>query len=281
MAQIAANFNRFRDAVESRTSRIPYRVKLGMVWTVIFAVLVWLSWNFGFDTEYMRRWAPFIVRGAGLTLFISIMAILLSIPLALIGALGRLSKHAVFNGPATFYVSFIRGTPLILQIFFVYLGLPQLASAGPPFLYKYFVLDVVVAGILALGVNYGAYMTEIFRAGIQSVGHGQVEAAHALGMGAGQTMRRIVLPQAIRVIIPPTGNEFIAMLKDSALVGILGTPELFFRATRVGRQDFRIFETLAVAALIYWILTSIFSFFQGRLERRLARAYVRDQPHGH
>jgi polar amino acid transport system permease protein len=124
-------------------------------------------------------------------------------------------------------------------------------------------------------------MAEIFRAGILSVGHGQIEAAHALGMSTTQTMRRVVLPQAVRVIIPPTGNEFIAMLKDSALVGILGTPELFFRATRIGRQDFRILETLAIAGLIYWILTSIFSFFQARLERRLAHAYVREQPHGH
>jgi polar amino acid transport system permease protein len=281
VAEIAAGVNRFRDAVERRTSRIPYRVKVALVWGVILALMAWASTYFGFDTAYMRHWAPFILKGAGLTLFISISAILLSIPLALMGALGRLSKYAIFNGPASFYVSFIRGTPLILQLFFWFLGLPQLGNAAPAWMYKYFVLDVVLAGIIGLAVNYGAYMAEIFRAGIQSVGHGQIEAAHAIGMSSTQTMRRIVLPQAVRVIIPPTGNEFIAMLKDSALVGILGTPELFFRATRIGRQDFRILETLALAGLIYWILTSIFSFFQARLERRLAHAYVREQPHGH
>jgi polar amino acid transport system permease protein len=125
-------------------------------------------------------------------------------------------------------------------------------------------------------------MAEIFRAGIQSVGHGQVEAAQALGMTRAQTMRRIVLPQAVRVIIPPTGNEFIAMIKDSALVGIVGTQELFFRASKFGRQYFQNLEML-VAAIIYWILTSIFSYFQGRLERRLSKGYVREGggPHGH
>jgi polar amino acid transport system permease protein len=125
-------------------------------------------------------------------------------------------------------------------------------------------------------------MAEIFRAGIQSVGHGQIEAAQALGMTRAQTMRRIVLPQAVRVIIPPTGNEFIAMIKDSSLVGLVGTQELFFRALKVGRQYFQNLEMLVVAAVIYWILTSIFSYFQGRLERRLGRGYVRDGgPHGH
>jgi polar amino acid transport system permease protein len=125
-------------------------------------------------------------------------------------------------------------------------------------------------------------MAEIFRAGIQSVGHGQVEAAQALGMTRAQTMRRVVLPQAVRVIVPPTGNMFIAMLKDSALVGLVGTQELFFRASKIGRQYFQNLETLVVAAIIYWILTSIFSYFQARLERRLSKGYVREEdPHVH
>ena len=281
MATVGARITRLRDVVERQSLRVPYRLKLGLVWAAILVLLAAAFLSYGFDTAYMANWAGFIVKGAGLTLVISAAAIALAIPLALLGALGRLSKLAIFNGPASFYVSFVRGTPLIVQLYFVYLAVPQIADAAPPWMYQALILDVVTAGIIALGVNYGAYMTEIFRAGIASVGHGQVEAAHALGMTATQTMRRIVLPQAVRVIIPPTGNEFIAMLKDSALVGILGTPELFFRATRVGRQDFRIMETLVIAAAIYWLLTSIFSFFQTRLERRLATAYVREQPHGH
>jgi polar amino acid transport system permease protein len=231
----------------------------------------------------MARWLPFLINGVPLTLFICAAGIMLSIPLALLGALGRLSSNAVFYGVANFYVSFIRGTPLIVQIFFIYFGLPQIAfsPAAPTWLPRFLVFDVVVAGVLALGINYGAYMTEIFRAGIQSVGHGQMEAAQALGMGRGQVMRRIVLPQAVRVIIPPTGNEFIAMLKDSSLVGLAGTPELFFRATNLGRSQLHGFEAFAVAALIYWILTIVFSFFQKRLENRMAKGYVRGEASVH
>jgi polar amino acid transport system permease protein len=122
-------------------------------------------------------------------------------------------------------------------------------------------------------------MTEIFRAGIQSVGHGQVEAAEALGMTYRQRMRRIVLPQAVRVIIPPTGNEFIAMMKDSALISLLGSVvaqmEIFRRAQLVGRADFRPLEAFVVAAALYWVLTTVFQFFQSKLERRLSKGYVR------
>ena len=122
-------------------------------------------------------------------------------------------------------------------------------------------------------------MTEIFRAGIQSVPHGQWEAAEALGMTYRHRMRRVILPQALRVIIPPTGNEFIAMLKDTALVSFLGVAadhaEIFRRASLVGKADFKNLEALLLAALIYWALTAIFTVFQARLERRLSKGYVR------
>src|SRR5215211_7255268 len=266
---------RIRDRLEARSAHYSFRTKLAVVWILIFVALAVLFAAFRFDTAFMLQWLPFILASVPLT-------ILLSVPLALLGALGRLSRNPVFNGISGFYVSFIRGTPLIVQIFFIYLGLPQLAQYAPGPLQNLFLLGIITSGVLALGINYGAYLAEIFRAGIQSVGHGQVEAAQALGMTRAQTMRRIVLPQAIRVIIPPTGNEFIAMIKDSALVGIVGTQELFFRASKIGRQYFQNLETLVVAALIYWALTSIFSYFQGRLERRLSKGYVRDSgPHGH
>jgi polar amino acid transport system permease protein len=252
-----------------------------VVWVFIFVGLVVLFAAFRFNTEFMLQWLPFILGGVWLTILVSVLGICLAVPLALLGALGRLSNNPIFNGLATFYVSFIRGTPLIVQIFFIYLGLPQLAQYVPGGLQGLFILGTVTSGVLALGINYGAYMAEIFRAGIQSVGYGQIEAAQALGMTRTQTMRRIVLPQAVRVSIPPTGNEFIAMIKDSALVGIVGTQELFFRASKIGRQYFQNLETLVVAALIYWALTSIFSYFQGRLERRMEKGYVRDGgPHG-
>jgi polar amino acid transport system permease protein len=278
VAGFGATVGRLRHGMETRSARVPFKVKLGLVYVVIGVVSVLLFIAFQFDVPFIRNWLPYLIKGVPLTLGICFGAIALAIPLALLGALGRLSSNAVFLGVANFYTSFIRGTPLIVQIFFIYFGFPQLAytPGAPSWLPRLLVYDIVVAGIIALGINYGAYMTEIFRAGIQSVGHGQVEAAHALGMSGAQTTRRIVLPQAIRVIIPPTGNEFIAMLKDSALVGLAGTPELFFRATNLGRAQAHGFEAFAVAALIYWLLTSVFSFFQKRLERRVAKGYVRE-----
>ncbi len=136
-----------------------------------------------------------------------------------------------------------------------------------------------MVGIIALGLNYGAYMTEIFRAGIQSVSGGQTEAAEALGMTYSQRMRKVILPQALRVIIPPTGNEFIAMMKDTALISVLGSQvdsaELFRRAQLVGPTEGRVMEAFLVAAALYWLLTIIFSYFQGNLEARLGRGYDR------
>jgi polar amino acid transport system permease protein len=145
---------------------------------------------------------------------------------------------------------------------------------------KYFLLSAIFAGILALGLNYGAYMTEIFRAGILAVGPGQTEAADALGMSYPQRMRRVVLPQAFKVIIPPTGNEFIAMIKDTALLSLTASAvfwyDLFKRATVAGSAGFRNLEALIVTAGIYWLLTAIFTFFQSKLEARISKGYVRE-----
>jgi polar amino acid transport system permease protein len=165
-------------------------------------------------------------------------------------------------------------------LFLIYLALPQLAiGLGNQSLETALTLTAFQAGILGLGLNYGAYMTEIFRAGIQSVSGGQWEAAEALGMRYTQRMRRVILPQAIRVIIPPTGNEFIAMIKDTALVSVLGVAvaqaEVFRRAQLVGQADFKMLEALLLAAGIYWGLTAIFTFFQTKLERRLSKGYDR------
>ncbi len=249
------------------------RVQFGMVYAVILIVLWLVLRRLGLDTSFQLRWLPFIMGGIPVTLLVSFSAILLATFLALLGALGRISQNPIFNGIATFYVSVVRGTPLIVQIFFIYLGLPQIAQTFPDQPWsRYLILPPILSGILALGINYGAYMTEIFRAGIQSIPHGQREAALALGMTYGQMMRRIILPQALRVIIPPTGNEFIAMLKDSALVSFMGAQEMFWRAQKIGRQRFRNMETLLVAAALYWIMTMIFETIQRRVEARLGRS---------
>jgi polar amino acid transport system permease protein len=214
------------------------------------------------DAAFIGENLDFIAGGVWQTIGISALSISLATMLALLAALGRLSTFPPIYALCTFYVSLIRGTPLFLQIFFFFLALPQLGI----------VLPGLWAGTLALGLNYGAYMSEIFRAGLASVGKGQREAALALGMTPGQMMQRVVLPQALRFAIPPTGNEFIAMLKDSALVSATGfVHEIMWRATRVGRASFHNMEALIVAAVFYWIMTLIFSALQGRLETYMAR----------
>jgi polar amino acid transport system permease protein len=246
-------------------SRATLRFRLTFVatWFVLIGLLV-IGLSGRFDTGFVHEWLPFILGGIGITVIVSIASIALAVVFAILGALGRLSTHATIYSTATLYVSLVRGTPLLVQIFFVYFALPQLF----PVMAK---IPAIYIGIFALGFNYGAYMTEIFRAGIQAVPRGQREAAQALGMGDSLVMRRVVLPQATRIVIPAIGNEFIAMIKDSALVSTIAVQELLWRAQRAGAQDFKSFEAFTIAALVYWALTIVFSLFQDRLEKRLAR----------
>ncbi len=214
------------------------------------------------DREFIKENLAFVASGAGVTIFISTLSILLATSLALLAALGRLSSFPPIYALSTFYVSLIRGTPLYLQIFFFFLALPQLGI----------ILPGLWAGVLALGLNYGAYESEVFRAALSSVGKGQREAALAIGMTQRQMMQRIVLPQALRFAIPPLGNDFISMLKDSALVAATGfVHELMWRATKVGRATFHNLEALIMAAIFYWIMTLVFSYFQSRIEANLAK----------
>lgn len=249
-----------------------FKANVALTWIILLGILLLIfsgknNLPFGLsgislDTAFISENWSFIAGGILQTIYISILSILLATLLALVAALGRLSTFPPFFAFSTFYVSLIRGTPLYLQIFFFFLALPQLGI----------VLPGLGAGVLALGLNYGAYMSEIFRAGLAAVGKGQREAAMALGMTPGQTMRRIVLPQALRFAIPPTGNEFIAMTKDSALVSATGfVHELMWRATKVGRAHFRNLEALIIAAIFYWIMTLILTALQSRLEARMAR----------
>jgi len=243
-------------------------------WFIILGVLLLTFSGFGvqlgpigfqtirLDWDFIARAAPTISQGAVLTVVISVISILVASLLALITALARLSRIPPLYALSTFYVSLIRGTPLLLQIFFFFLALPQLGI----------VLSGAVSGVLALSLNYGAYMSETFRAGILGVGKGQREAALALGMTQGQMMRRIVLPQALRIVIPPIGNDFIAMLKDSSLVATTGfVRELMWYGQNQGRREFRSLEALLVVALWYWGMTILFSYLQSRVEKRLSR----------
>jgi polar amino acid transport system permease protein len=246
--------------------RLRFRLTVFGTWILLIGALVGGLWLAGkIDVGFLSEWQAFILGGVPLTLVISASSIFFAIILAVLGALGRLSSNAVVYGVASFYVSIVRGTPLIVQILFIYLALPQIwpGFAGIP---------AIVLGIFALSFNYGAYMTEIFRAGIQAIPRGQIDAAQALGMTDRLTMRRVVLPQAIRIVTPAIGNEFIAMVKDSALISIISVQELLWRAQTVGSTKFRTLETLLLAALVYWALTLAFSVFQDRLEKRMAES---------
>jgi len=247
-----------------------FRRNVGLSWGILLLVLIYLfsGQNFlgiktiSLDYEFIQNNMSFIARGIGQTFLVSALSITLAIVLALFAALGRLSKIPPVYALSTFYVSLIRGTPLYLQIFFFFLALPQLGI----------ILTGLWAGVLALGLNYGAYMSEIFRAGLASVGKGQREAAIAIGMTPRQTMQRIVLPQALRFAIPPIGNDFIAMTKDSALVSATGfVHEIMWRATRVGRAQFHSLEALIMAAIFYWLITLVLSYIQSIIETRLSR----------
>jgi polar amino acid transport system permease protein len=239
-----------------------FRIQYVAVWVVLVGLLIvalWLTNNF--DIPWISEWGPYIIGGASTTVLVCVVSVILATLLAVLGALGRLSGNAIASGIAGLYVSLVRGTPLLVQIYFVYLALPQFGIR----------LDALVAGILALGFNYGAYMTEIFRAGIQAVPRAQREAAESLGMPERSVMRRVVLPQAVRIVIPAIGNDFVAMIKDSALISTISVTELLWRASAVGNRNFRTLQALLIAAAVYWALTIIFSFFQERLERRMAR----------
>ena len=262
-----------------RRERLIHTLKVTLVWILIVALIFFVLTLVDFDPAYMVENANFVLMGVWTTIGVSLASILIAAVLALLGALGRLSNNSIAQGIAGFYVSLFRGTPLLIQIYLIYLGLPQiglpLISRGYTQLGNLFVLNAIQSGILALSLNYGAYMTEIFRAGIQSISFGQREAAEAIGMNGWQAMRRIILPQAVRVIIPDIGNQFIAMQKDSSLVSIMGVWEITFRANRFARIDSNFMEMFILAALLYWILTIVSSWLEGRLEKRLSHAYER------
>ena len=274
------------EALALASAKVPFRLKVTATWVAIFFILGIFLVLSDLDQGFIRENFRYIAGGLKYTILLAFFAIILATILALLGALGRLSHNAVAYGVSGFYTSFFRGTPLIVQLFLIYLALPQIGcNLHRTLARQHPHPDDLRRRRIGLGLNYGAYMTEIFRAGIQSVGHGQAEAADALGMTYGQRMRRVVLPQAIRVIIPPTGNEFIAMMKDTALVGFLGAAvanaELFLRAQLAFSGSVRNrLESLLVAAALYWLLTSVFTFFQSRLERRISKGYVRTEVGG-
>lgn len=213
--------------------------------------------DFRFDV--VLDYLPMLVQGTKVTIQLTVMAVGIGTVIGLIISLLRLSRIKPLVLFAKVYTDFFRGTPLLVQIFLFYYGVPQLLGVQS--------FPRAISGIIALSLNSGAYVAEIFRAGIQSIHKGQTEAARSLGMTSAQAMRYVVLPQAFKRSIPPLGNEFIAMLKDSSLVSVISLQELMQTGRIIVGRSYRSFEPYIVVALIYLVMTLTISQFVSYLER--------------
>ena len=210
--------------------------------------------------EKIITWMPQLLLGARTTIIITIIAVAVGLVLSFFLALGKMSKNPLLNKPCSAYIFFFRGTPLLIQIYFIYFGLPQFNPALT-------IKSAFVAALIAYTLNSAAYRAENIRAGIQSIDKGQYEAAKALGMTYRQTMQLIILPQTVRRLIPPVGNEFIMVLKDVSLVAIIGLSDL----TKVTRAISSSQATALVYIpdmVIYLIITAFFSFIFNRMEKK-------------
>jgi polar amino acid transport system permease protein len=201
----------------------------------------------------------FIPDGVLRTFQVTVMSIVFALIIGLFTGLGRISRNPVINRIATIYVEVIRGIPLLVQLFYIYFALGQFVR-----------VPRLTAAIIAMSVCYGAYMGEIFRAGIQSIPKGQMEAALALGLSRGQAIRKVILPQTFRVILPPVGNEFIALLKDSSLVSILAVSDLLRRGREYAARTFEYFQAYTIVALVYLVLTLFFSKLVAIMEDKMS-----------
>jgi polar amino acid transport system permease protein len=255
----------------------------------VLVVLAAMFVNFVVTTEQLRPdlvlgylFERSIMRGLLVTIEVTAVAMLVGVVLGTVLAVMRLSENPLLRGAAGGYVWFFRGTPILVQLlFWFFLGtvLPKI-SLGIPFGPEFFsissntLITQFVAAILGLGLNEAAYMAEIVRAGIGSVDRGQTEAAQALSMNPGLTYRRIVLPQAARVIVPPTANELISMLKLTSLCLVIGLPELLTTAQLIYGRNFQQIPLLIVASIWYIVLTTILTVVQSRIERRMSRGVL-------
>ena len=211
------------------------------------------------NIELIKSAIPLLIAGAGITVEITALSVFFGMLIGIIVALARLSDFKILRWLGNVYVDFIRGTPLLIQIFLVYFALPSIIGHR---------VDAFFAAISACSINSGAYVAEVFRGGIQSIDVGQMEAGRSLGMTWWQTMRYIILPQAFKRIIPPLGNEFIAMQKDSSLVSVIGFEELTRRGQLIIARTYASFEIWMAVAIIYLILTFTVARLTGLLERK-------------
>ena len=241
---------------------IPKKEDVGLftAWRVAFAGSIGIvAYLAIFNPDPYLDILKFLPDGILVTFQVTIEAIVLSLIIGLFTGLGRISKNRIINGIASLYVEVIRGIPLLVQLFYIYFALGRIVN-----------IPAMASAVIAMAVCYGAYMGEIFRAGIESIPKGQMEAARSLGMSSAQAMRHEILPQAFKTILPPVGNEFVALLKDSSLVSILAVSDLLRRGREFASESFTYFETYTMVALIYLIITLFLSKLISIMEERIS-----------
>ncbi|MFQ8870575.1 MAG: amino acid ABC transporter permease [Varibaculum timonense] len=282
------NGQKYKDQVELSCPRPVFslgRALSAIIVAIVAAMIIHgliANENYRWDMVAKYLFHPSVVRGVLYTLLLTVLAMLIGVTLAVTMAIMRKSTNPIMKAVAWFYIWFFRGTPIYTQLIFWGL-IPTLynqLSLGIPFGPEFFqfdtatILNAGVAAVLGLGLNEGAYLSEIVRSGLNSIDPGQAEAASALGMRRGQIMRRIILPQAMRVIVPPTGNETISMLKTTSLVlAVPFTLELTYAASTIGNRNFLPIPLLIVAAIWYLTITSILMVGQSYIERYYGRGF--------
>ncbi len=252
--------------IQDDSAAIPrdYNLKVAWAIAIVLAVTVIIG-TVVFKPDPFAEILAFIADGLVVTFQITIVSMTFALVLGLIAGLGRTAERSWINILSSLYVEIIRGIPLLAQLFWIYYALSRFIRLGPN-----------VSAVLGLTICYGAYIGETFRGGIQSISKGQMEAARALGLSRGQAMRYVIIPQAIRVILPPVGNEFIAMLKDSSLVSVLAISDMLRRGREYASRTFAYFETYTLVALVYLLVTLIFSRVVYYIEQGMSREKKED-----
>ena len=259
-----------------RVARLPFWLLAAILLAIIF---LWIVAN---DGDYQVIFLA-TLRGVSTTIYVTAIAYTMATLLGLVVGLARISGQRVIQEAATFYIEIVRGIPMLVVLYYIaFVGAPAFVTGmnwlGRPLITAGIIeemsvrhLNFTVRAILALSLGYSAFIAEIFRAGIESIDRGQTEAALAVGMSRLQAMRYVILPQAVRVVLPPLGNEFVAMLKDSALVSVLGVQDITQLGKVYSASTFKFFETYNVVAFLYLVMTVGLSILVGVLERRLSR----------
>ena len=221
------------------------------------------------DFSVLSGYYVVFIQGAKTTIIISLVSLVIGFVLGLLICLMKMSKIKILKWPASAYVQILRGTPLFVQIFIIYFGLPQLGIQFPdigPFSSDF------VSGAFALSINSSAYIAEIFRSGIQAVDKGQMEASRSLGLGYVDAMRYVIVPKAVKNVLPALANEFITLVKESSIISVIGVQELMFKAGIVRTALYRPFEPYIMAAIMYLVMTTVLSLLVGLLEKKLAQS---------